>query len=126
MLGQRAIHHLALKVVDLQACAHFYRNVLGLPHLQTHRDAQGAERSVWLQLANDTILMLERVPGPPPAEASVCGWHLLALTITPKERDPLERRLQLEGITITSRTDYTLYIADPEGNRLGLSHYPAR
>ena len=52
------------------------------------------------------------------------GHHLIALRIRRDERAGWEARLTAAGVTITGRTDFTTYFTDPEGNRLGLSHYP--
>ena len=39
-------------------------------------------------------------------------------------RDAWEAHLTAAGHPIVHRTDYTLYVRDPEGNRVGLSHWP--
>jgi hypothetical protein len=36
----------------------------------------------------------------------------------------MEAQLKARGVAVVSRSAYTLYIEDPEGNRLGLSHWP--
>src|SRR5688572_20727804 len=59
-----AVHHLALLVDDLPAAERFYRDVLGLPVLRRWPDADGGERSVWLDLGGGAFLALERAtPG---------------------------------------------------------------
>jgi catechol-2,3-dioxygenase len=52
------------------------------------------------------------------------GLHLLALRITPAERALWEQKLARLGIDVVHRTRWTLYLRDPEGNRIGLSHFP--
>lgn len=120
MLGIRSIHHIALQVRDLARAEAFYHGVLELPVARRLTDPQGVPRSVWLTLGNNGLLMLERgdtaqAPG---------GWHLVAFAIAPTERATLEAALQARGVAIVGRSDHTLYIRDPEGNRLGLSHWP--
>jgi hypothetical protein len=96
---------------------------------------------LWLSLAADTFLALEKAG---PAAANVAdgetqgkaqgkaqgksedapGMHLLALTIAIDEREAWAERLARAGYPIYHQTAYTLYVRDPEGNRIGLSHWP--
>ncbi|HSY39843.1 MAG TPA: hypothetical protein VLA79_09950, partial [Polyangia bacterium] len=52
------------------------------------------------------------------------GYLMIALRITAAARADWEGRLAAAGVAVVHRTDYTLYLADPEGNRVGLSHWP--
>jgi hypothetical protein len=52
------------------------------------------------------------------------GYLMIALRITPAARPDWEARLAAARVVVVHRTDYTLYLADPEGNRIGLSHWP--
>ena len=52
------------------------------------------------------------------------GIHLVALAIERGTRDAWEAHLTAASHEIVHRTDYTLYVRDPEGNRVGLSHWP--
>lgn len=54
------------------------------------------------------------------------GIHLLALRIAPAERERWLRKLRAAGVRIENESPYTIYLRDPEGNRIGLSHYPER
>ena len=90
--------------------------------MQRQHDAAGHERSVWIGLGHGALLMLERYQDTVQRPAG--GWHLLALSIEVKERVALQARLQEAGVPTTGETRYTFYIDDPEGNRLGLSHWP--
>jgi glyoxylase I family protein len=135
-------HHLAIKVRDLGAAERFYVGVLGLsvarrwPSTATIAGSNG-ERALWLPLdpsdPGGTFLALEVTgagvadaadhdAGSPRAERP--GHHLVAFRIHRSQRDACEARLAAAGVAITHRTDYTIYFSDPEGNRLGLSHYP--
>jgi len=123
-------HHLAIRVADLAGCERFYREVLGLPVLRRWPDAAGGDRSVWLGVGVDGFLALERADAPaaPPAteprREGRAGLHLLALRIGPGERAAWERRLAEAEVPVEARSRWTLYLRDPEGNRIGLSHHP--
>jgi glyoxylase I family protein len=127
----RGLHHLAIQVLDLPATEAFYRDVLGLRVLRRWPapDGQPGERSVWLDTGDGSFLALERVTGEPtatedPSRAHRPGLHLVALRIDRGARASLEDRLVRAGVPVASRTAFTLYVRDPEGNRVGLSHWP--
>jgi glyoxylase I family protein len=118
------LHHLALGARDVDSLAMFYRAVLGLPEVLRHTEPDGRLRSVWLDLGGP-ILIIERtdeihrtVPG---VDA---GLFLLALRVTPEDRERYERALTAAGAHIEARTEHTSYARDPEGNRIALSHHP--
>jgi len=112
------LHHVAIQVRDLERARDFYARVLGLPELG--RPRAGA---VWLDCGG-TVLMLEQADGAPadePFRTARPGLHLLALAIGPDERAAWEARLAAHGAEVVARTAHTLYVRDPEGNRVGLS-----
>jgi catechol 2,3-dioxygenase-like lactoylglutathione lyase family enzyme len=119
-------HHLAIQCADLERSERFYRDLLGLPVLRRWPGPDGRDRSIWLS-AGDAFLALERA-GEPPVEAAWrsprAGLHLLALRIAPGERAGWEAKLAAAGVEVVERTGWTLYLRDPEGNRIGLSHHP--
>lgn len=122
-------HHLAVQVKDLAAAERFYVDVLGLPVVKRWpRDDGRGERSIWLSVgAGEEFLALEACDAerpPTPFRDPHGGLHLLALRILPAERAAWEERLLSRGVEIVHRSRWTLYVRDPEGNRLGLSHYP--
>ncbi len=123
-----ALHHLAIQCADLAACERFYAEVLGLPVLRRWPAEGGGDRSVWLGLGGDAFLALERAGLPPPRAAGwrspEAGLHLVALRIGAGERAGWEARLAAAGVPVVHRTGWTLYLRDPEGNRIGLSHHP--
>lgn len=92
------------------------------------------DRSLWLDSGDGhgTFLALERASEEPGTVASSPrvhdtehgGHHLLALRIAREQRGMFESKLAAAGVAISGRTAYTIYFTDPEGNRLGLSHYP--
>jgi glyoxylase I family protein len=119
-------HHLAVQVRDLEGCERFYREVLGLPVLRRWPDGSGRDRAVWLGVEGG-FLALERAgsgPEPRPFRDGRPGLHLLALRIPVSERAAWEARFAAGGVQVAHRTRWTLYLRDPEGNRLGLSHHP--
>ncbi len=113
---------MAIRVRDVVRAAEFYRGVLELEPMAAPRPGVA-----WFRLG-ETILMIEpHETGDAIATSGAqSGLHLLALSISPDERAQWEARLHAHAVTITHRTDYTLYFCDPEGTRLALSHYPAR
>ncbi len=125
------VHHVAIAVRDLGGLEAFYTGVLGLPILRRWPMAgdEKRDRSIWLDLGNGAFLALERVAteegareGAPVERAH--GYLMIALRITPAARPAWEARLAAAGVAVVDRTAFTLYIADPEGNRVGLSHWP--
>jgi len=123
-------HHLAIQVKDLAAAVRFYSDVLGLKVARRwpHEDGQPGERSVWLSVGQgEEFIALEACDVdrlPTPFRDPHGGLHLLALRIPASDRRAWERHLGAMGIEIVHRTRWTLYVRDPEGNRIGLSHYP--
>jgi glyoxylase I family protein len=135
------VHHVAIAGRDLGALEAFYTSVLGLPVLRRWPAAEAGQpaeaqedrapdRAVWLDLGNGAFLALERSPEAHGAEdrarsaAPAQGYLMIALRIARAARAGWEARLAAAGVAIVHRTVYTLYVADPEGNRIGLSHWP--
>ncbi len=124
-----SFHHAAIQCADLARCERFYRDVLGLPVLRRWPREGGGDRSVWLSVggAEAGFLALERADEPPeprPWRDGKPGLHLLALRIAAAERRGWEDRLRGAGVPVVHRTRWTIYFHDPEGNRIGLTHYP--
>jgi len=119
------IHHLALRVADIERARAFYADLLGLRERRRQEDAAGL-RSVWLE-AGDAVLMLERrLAG---AGATTGSGHLLAFAVRPEagageELARWEARLGAAGVALDGRSAQTLYFRDPDGHRLGLSVHP--
>ena len=122
----RGFHHLAIQVQSLERMAAFYSGVLGLPELERHLRPDGSVRSIWLSLCSG-FLALEEATGEPTGEPFISprpGLHLLALRIDASDRARVRDALERHGAAIIKETGWTLYIQDPEGNRIGLSHHP--
>lgn len=112
------VHHLAFRTADLARLERFYVHALGLAVV--HRNET---RSVWLD-AGGSRLMLELAE---PGEASPHprAMDLVAFEVAPETRALYTARLELAGVAIEGSTDFTLYVRDPDGRRIGLSSYPA-
>lgn len=129
----RGVHHVAIKARDVEASAAFYRDVLGLVEIDRHLDAEGL-RSIWLDTGDAVILMVERagtsaVTLPEPSQrfhADPPAIHVLAFSIAATERGAWRARLIGAGRRIVHETPHTLYVFDPDGNRVGISCWPER
>ena len=128
-----ALHHLAIQCRDLGRCEQFYREVLGLEVLRRWPRPDGSDRSVWLALEGGFLALERAAEGAgtgsgggeqSPFRDGMAGLHLFALRIPAGERRSWEARLAARGVPIVHRTRWTLYVRDPEGNRIGLSHHP--
>ncbi len=123
----QGFHHLAIQVRDLEATATFYREVLGLPEQVRHRRPDGTVRSIWLALPSEGFLALEQVSGHPPAAPfshESPGLHVLAFRVSRADRARVLALLAARGIPVVKESRWTVYVQDPEGNRIGLSHHP--
>jgi hypothetical protein len=114
----------ALGARDVASVARFYREALGLEETARHLTDAGELRSIWLDLSG-AVLMIERTDeSARRVEGVGAGPFLLAFSTSPDERVALERRVEAVGATIESRTMFSTYFRDPEGNRVAVSHYP--
>jgi catechol 2,3-dioxygenase-like lactoylglutathione lyase family enzyme len=110
------VHHVALRTRDVAKLEAFYAGVLGLPIVKTDDG-----RSTWLR-AGAVIVMLERAePGEPEVPAG--SMEMIAFSIAPEERADHTRRLEAAGFPPEAQTQFTLYVRDPDGRRVGLSHF---
>ena len=122
--ASRRLHHVALGSRDVERLATFYARTFGLAELRRFLTAEGALRSIWLDLGGVT-LMVEHTDEPPRRVDRVgAGPFLLAFQVSPAERWQIEGALERAGVPIESRTDFTSYARDPDNNRFGFSHYP--
>ena len=110
------VHHLAFRSGDLAQLERFYVGALGLPVVRRQ------DQSVWLD-AGGTLLMLERrdedETGHPPGSK-----ELVAFAVAPDARALTIERLARAGVSVEASTEFTLYVRDPDGRRIGLSSYP--
>jgi glyoxylase I family protein len=120
-----AVHHLAVKVRDLERAEAFYAGVLQLTITRRHDDERGRPRSIWFALGGTTFLAVERAErGEPVRFDDAPGWHCIALAIPLSAREGWRQRLADKGFPVEHETAYTLYVRDPEGAVVALSHHP--
>jgi len=121
-------HHVAIQVRALEDVASFYREVLGLAERERHLGPDGGLRSIWLDVGRGDFLALERVEGAPAPDPAFRdgrpGLFLVALRIAASDRERIRGELDRRGIALVHQTRWTLYVRDPEGNRVALSHHP--
>ena len=110
------VHHLAFRTGDLGLLERFYVGALGLAVVRRQ------ERSVWLD-AGGTIIMLEmRDEGEAAHPAG--SMELVAFAVASDARALAVDRLARAGVGVEASTEFTLYVRDPDGRRVGLSSYP--
>ena len=69
--------------------------------------------------------MVEATTEPPRRVEGVgAGPFLLAFRVEAADRCELERSLEAAGAAIESRSEFTSYARDPEGNRIAISAHP--
>jgi catechol 2,3-dioxygenase-like lactoylglutathione lyase family enzyme len=120
-----SLHHVAVGTADVEALASFYARLLQTAERRRHLDDAGALRSIWLDLAG-TLLMIERAESGalrPRVDGVGLGAFLLAFRVGPSERRAFEERAEALGAAIESRSAYTSYLRDPDGNRIAVSEY---
>lgn len=116
------IHHVAIQVHDVEKVARFYRDVLELPERARHHRDDGSLRSIWIEASPDgSFLAIEELR---PGTRGTLGHSLVALRIARADRAGWLQHLAEHGVPIEKQTRWTLYVKDPEGNVIGLSHHP--
>ena len=129
----QGVHHLAIQVRDPEGCAAFYRDVLGLPELSRQHREDGSLRSIWVALTSTgapegPFLALEHVEGPaepdPTFRHARPGPLLFTLRISTADRAGLLESLASHQVEVQHQTRWTVYVRDPEGNRVAFSHHP--
>ncbi len=112
-------HHVAVQARDVERLAAFYLEVLGLPELTRYLRDDGSLRSIWVGVGGEGFLAIEAAASL--EAAGTLGFSMVALRIAPADRVALETKLAKH---IERHSKWTLYVRDPEGNLVGLSHHP--
>ncbi|MBK7860694.1 MAG: VOC family protein [Archangiaceae bacterium] len=116
------LHHVAIQVHDVEKVAAFYRDVLRLPERVRYRRDDGSLRSVWIEASSDgTFLAIEELR---PGARGTLGPSMVALRIDRDERAAWLEHFARAGVPIEKQSKWTVYVKDPEGNSIGLSHHP--
>jgi len=110
------IHHLAFRTGDLARLEGFYVEALGLAVIRRNE-----ARSVWLDAGGTLVMLKQRDEDEAPVAPS---QELVAFAVAPDMRAIVEGRLAAAGLALEARTEFTLYVRDPDGRRIGLSSYP--
>ena len=110
---------------DLARAEAFYSGVLGLAVIRRWDDEAGSLRSIWCALGGEVFLAIERVAGAGAARGDDApGWHCVALRIARADRERWRERLALAGYPVERESAFTLYVRDPDGALVALSHHP--
>ncbi len=146
-----AIHHIAIAAYDPEKLACFYGELFGFERLDYPEIAAGSvwlalgelmltplplddsgrpvveDHPTIADLANAPILMIEQAASAPAPESDFShkapGYHLLAFAIEAEERAAWLTRIGDAGVVIAGESAYSIYLRDPEGNRVALSHF---
>ncbi len=127
IMDVQGFHHLAIQVRDVEKVTAFYRDVLGFSELKRHHRPDGSLRSIWVGVPGGGFLALEEVTGQPepgPFRNEQPGLFLLAFRIPKAGRAGAVEALARAGVPLENETRWTVYVRDPEGNRVALSHHP--
>ena len=125
------VNHLVIASPEPLALASFYESALGMERLYLRPEpSEGPVQSVWLGDESGPILMIERATnrrhGDRDFFAKSPGLHMIALQISAVDSEAWTAHLRQIGVAIVHQSEYTIYFADPEGNRVGLSWFQAR
>jgi len=130
------LHHIALGAANVEKLAAFYREIFDLEERTRHHYEGGKLRSIWLDMGGP-ILMIEHAKSLEGVRKEVAtkarlqpsnavGEGVFLLTFTAADaaaRRAVEARAERAGQPIESRTEFSSYFRDPEGNRVAVSHY---
>jgi len=110
------LHHLALRTGDVAALAAFYQDVFALTVLRDE-----LPRSIWLGLGAEAVLMIEARTAD---EVPVAGGtpELFAFRVDAEALARVRSNARRRGC-YDGETDFTVYLRDPDGRRVGASIY---
>jgi glyoxylase I family protein len=117
-------HHLALFGHDIEILATFYGEVFGLNRVATHTRPDGQLRSIWMAWETGPVPFIALEQEAVSHRANDTGLSVLMLNLARAERSAFKAHLQTMHISVERETPYSMYFRDPEGNRVGVSHYP--
>jgi hypothetical protein len=107
------IHHIAIGTPHLLEMVEFYSLLPGLKFLEWKLDENKEKRSAWID-AGGILLMIEKRSYKKGPEAIV--FSIQCITESNFKNLP----------PILSKTDYTIYLEDYDGNKVGYSSFPEK
>ncbi|EPG73245.1 hypothetical protein LEP1GSC058_2540 [Leptospira fainei serovar Hurstbridge str. BUT 6] len=108
------IHHIAIATDHPDLLKIFYDRLPGIEFEKDNLLSDGSIRSTWFR-CGEALIMIER-------EEFRKGPQ--ALVFDAKSSD-IKKQIEMQlGDKIEDRTEYTIYLRDPDGNRIGYSSYP--
>ncbi|QSQ25237.1 VOC family protein [Pyxidicoccus parkwayensis] len=123
----QGFHHVAIQAKNLERVTAFYRDILGFQELTRHLRPDGSLRSIWVGVPGGGFLAIEAAgqdPEPQPFRHERPGLLLLAFRIPKSARADVVETFARAGVPLEHETRWTVYVRDPEGNRVALSHHP--
>lgn len=127
------LDHIVLRVKDVERAIEFYTGVLGL---EPHRVAEYRAGQVPFPCARvneHTIIDLRPTPDQEPVGDGPRNLDHYCLVVEPTDMERLGEELRSRGVEVTSEAPgqrsgakgmaTSIYIKDPEGNRIELRHY---
>jgi glyoxylase I family protein len=114
------LHHIALRTRDVPRLTKFYVEVIGVPESRRGDPSRSTDPSrAWLEVGG-IVLMIELAgadePLPAPGSLDLLAFAAGSLSAA-------EARCAAAAVPIETRTNFTLYVRDPDGRRVGLSVY---
>lgn len=110
------LHHLALRTNDVAGLARFYREMFGFEVVKS-----SLPRAIWMCIGNEAVLMVEKREAgePEPPKGSM---ELIAFAVDEAGKTRVRLKSRERGC-YDGETEYTVYLRDPEGRRVGVSTY---
>ena len=117
------IHHIAITSKFPERLSEFYGDLPGLMKIKENRENE-IIRSVWFGFKSSaSILMIERGDDRAP---HALVFDLVRSFSIDSDKNKITFEMGHILSLIESKTEYTFYFRDPDGNRLGYSSYPER
>ena len=117
------MHHVALGARNVVELSRFYRDAFELTELVRHLREDASLRSVWLRSDGVVLMIEESEEEARQVDGVGRGPFLLAFSMAMPERAEKEERVLAAGGQLETRSQFSSYFRDPEGNRCALSCY---
>jgi catechol 2,3-dioxygenase len=123
----KELGHAVLFVRNLERSAHFYRDVLGFPALETPERMRGSVMAFSTGRTHHEMLLIEVGENAPhPGRGHRAGLYHLGFKIGDRDEELVEafESLATAGVPVSGMSDHTvthsLYLTDPDGNEIEL------